>query len=124
MSTLSPWFDNLLFLFLQCITHPAEQSVLIHILWANINFNSSGESGYALALCTKFLLNLVGSAGVPDLGAVVVMEAARLLAVLLEFGCCVEREDRGLCQNTVCICGSRLLIPCLFLTEQCLLLSL
>lgn len=107
----------------QCITHPAEQSVLIHILWANINFNPSGESGYDLSLCAPFLLSLGGSAGVPELGAVVLAGAARLLAVLLESGCCVERDNRGLCQNTV-PCGSRLLTFCLFLTEQCLLLSL
>lgn len=41
-------------LFLQYVTHPAEQSVLIHILWANINFNSSGESGSAGALHPSF----------------------------------------------------------------------
>lgn len=50
MVTLTPWLDNLLFLLPQYVTHPAEQSVLIHILWANVNFNSSGESRCALAL--------------------------------------------------------------------------
>lgn len=122
MLTLSPWSDNVLFLFCQCVTHPAEQSVLIHILRANINFNSFGESGFALTLCTSFLLGLVGSAGVSDLEAAVVTGAARLLAVLLEFGCCVERDDRVMSEH--CTCGSRLLTPCLFLTEQHLLLSL
>lgn len=47
---LASWFDNLLFLLPQYITHPAEQSVLIHILWANVNLNSSGESRCALVL--------------------------------------------------------------------------
>lgn len=42
--------DNLLFLLPQYVTHPAEQSVLIHILWANVNFNSSGEFWCALVL--------------------------------------------------------------------------
>ncbi|KAJ7416542.1 ubiquitin associated protein 2 like protein [Willisornis vidua] len=42
----------------KCITHAAEQSVLIHILWANINFNSSGESGCAFTLCALSLLGL------------------------------------------------------------------
>lgn len=44
-------------LSLQYVTHPAEQSVLIHVLWANVNFNSSGESGCARALCTPLLLS-------------------------------------------------------------------
>lgn len=80
MVTLILWLDNLLFLLLQYITHPAEQSVLIHLLWANVNFNSSGESECALVLCTS-----IGA------GSAVVTRAARLLVVLLEFGCCMER---------------------------------
>lgn len=52
----------------QCITHPAEQSVLIHILWANINFNPSGESGYHLSLCAPFLLSLGALLGCLTLG--------------------------------------------------------
>lgn len=107
----------------QCITHPAEQSVLIHILWANINFNPSGESGYDLSLCAPFLPSLGGSAGVPDLGLWFWQELPGCWL------CCwsldvVWKETTGGCVRTLYTCGSRLLTFCLFLTEQCLLLSL
>lgn len=117
---LAPWLDNLLCLLPQYVTHPAEQSVLIHVLRANVNFNSSGESRCALVLCAP----VPAQRGELCWGARPWCVAGRVCS-------CDNQQPGSSCPagvwiscgegmegyvRTLCTSGSRLLTPCLFQT--------